>query len=108
VTTEVTEVTEKKRVGRPNVIAAEKIISNGFAQHQWDWLQKEAKAKGIDAAQYQRMILDWWIDSVEAARSASVATPLDDRKFEKLIKPKKPKASTSNKNTKNKQRSNKK
>lgn len=93
-TTETIERTEKKvkqRVGRPNIPVEDKIESNGFSRKQWRWIQKEAKAKGIDAAQYQRMFTDWWIDSIESSRSASVATRKDDLKFERLIKSKKQK-----------------
>ena len=103
-TEKVTEVIEKRRVGRPNVDREEKIESNGFSKRQWDWIKKEAKAKHIDAAQFQRMIADWFIDSVEASRSPSVATLQDDRKFETLINSKKRK---SNKNTKQTRRSKK-
>lgn len=76
----------KNKVGRPRVPEIDKVLSNGFYDWQWKWIKREAKLKGIDAAQYQRMVIRWWIDSVEASRNGSPATPEDDAKFERLIK----------------------
>lgn len=77
---------KKRRPGRPNTPDADKILSNGFSARQWVWIQREAKLRHMDAAQLQRMIADWFIDSIEASRSGPIATPKDDAKFEKLVK----------------------
>lgn len=76
----------KNKVGRPRVPANDKVLSNGFYQWQWRWIKREARQKNIDGAQLQRMMADWYIESVEASRNGSPATPEDDAKFERLIK----------------------
>ncbi|MEO6564816.1 MAG: hypothetical protein ABIO63_02170 [Casimicrobiaceae bacterium] len=94
------EVTTPK-IGRPKVEVEEKVLTNNLYKRQWNWIQKEAKLKSIDAAQYQRMIVQWWIDSVEASRISSIATEQDDQNFERLVNKSKSKKKKSNKRKSN-------
>lgn len=82
------ETVETKPVrGRPVKTDREEIVlSNGLFKRQWLWIQKEADAKGVDAAWYQRFMVDMVIDSVEASRAGSVATPEEDKQYERLVK----------------------
>lgn len=74
------------KLGRPPKEDRGEIIrNNGFSENQWEWLQQEAKSKGVDTMYLVRNVVQWWIDSVEASRAGSVATPDDDKSFETLI-----------------------
>lgn len=81
----VTELVIKK-AGRPPVPEDEEILSNGCSRKQWEWIVKEARVKGIHAAQYKRFMLQCFIDSVESSRNGSPATQKDDKRYERLIK----------------------
>lgn len=81
----VTELVIKK-AGRPPVPEEQEVLTNGLARQQWEWIKREAKSKGIHAAQYQRFMIQCFIDSVEASRNGSPATQKDDKKYERLIK----------------------
>jgi len=79
----------KKRLrGRPVIIRkeGENILSNGWFERQWQWIQREAALIPMDAAVYQRIVMDWWIDSIEASRTGAVVTPEQDQAFEKLVR----------------------
>jgi hypothetical protein len=85
------------RLGRPPKEDRGEIIrNNGFSENQWAWLQTEAALKGMDTMAYVRTYpIQWWIDSVEAARSGPVATPEEDKNFDKLTSDNKRKKSKS-------------
>lgn len=75
---------------RPKDDRGEIVRNNGFTERQWEWFQKEAATKSMDTMTYIRMYpAQWWIDSVEASRIGSVATPEEDEEFNKLISNKK-------------------
>lgn len=82
---------EVPAIGRPlKENRAEIILSNGLSARQWDWIKREAanKVPPVDAAYFQRWMIDVVIAAIEASRTdvVELATPKDDQKFEKLVK----------------------
>ncbi len=75
------------KLGRPKKVRreGETILSNGWYERQWQRIQREAALVPVDAAVYQRIVMDWWFDHIDASRSGTVATPEQDKSFEKLI-----------------------
>jgi hypothetical protein len=71
---------------RPKEDRGEIVRNNGFTENQWKWLQEEASKKRMDAMELARHAVQWYIDSVEASRNGSIATPQDDKSFETIIK----------------------
>jgi len=95
---------EEVKLGRPQYEDRGDIVEkNGFTVRQNEWLRKEAKAKGLDTTTYIRMYpIDWWIKSVEATRTGSVATQEEDQAFEELVKKSNHKRSRKSKRSKSK------
>lgn len=75
-------------LGKPPVQVAEgmEILSNGLYKHQWEWLKNYGlnSAQPAEGAVVQRMAVQWFIDITEASRAGTIATPEQDRDFEKL------------------------
>jgi len=71
----------KERRGRkPNPNG--KILSNGLFVRQWNRIQKQAVAEGVDAAVLQRRIIDWYFTAVDQQEGLYSHKP----EFEKLSK----------------------
>lgn len=93
----------KPRRGRnPLEDRGEVILSNGLSARQWEWIQQEAanKMPKVDAAWYQRFMVQTFIDAVEKSRAdiREIVTPELDKEFEAVTQGKQnPK---SNKSTK--------
>lgn len=95
-------------LGKPPVQVAEgkQILSNGLYEDQWEWLKAYGNnaVPKMEGAVVQRMAIQWFIDATEASRVGVVATPEQDRDFEKLsqAKVRKNKKSVENKITRRK------
>lgn len=75
-------------LGRPttNTPPEYQMMSNGLYVHQWEWLKAYGRnsVPPKNAAEIQRMAVQWFMDATEASRSSPVFTPEQDQDFEKL------------------------
>lgn len=75
----------KKRRGRnPNPNG--KILSNGLFERQWNLIQKDAQTQGVDAAVFQRRIVDWFYTAKEQQAERLTGVYANEMEFKKLSK----------------------